>query len=372
MRLARETVGPGSNNSSTITDTDLDSELILRRNNDNRRNSDNSLLTTTSLESRERESEKGQQNNLPQSRSGTISPISDSFLEDTDAFNYNGLGGQPTHQSQYPTGSGIASRRSPASGPSGNANSNNQSQPRPDNFHQSLRGPSPNQSQSSSQSMHAQATAQMAMLIDYQRREGRDGRDGSKHPDDDQEVSNSSSLGVNIEQVTAMARLRMEQRVILQNQAQNQARQNQEQEFQKSLQSMQSTRQQQPLGERRRVTQNSSPNGQGFDDFRSNGHNQYDRNDRENDNSSSHSLGPRDREYDSDRFRGSNGSIGPPSLGNSNPHTIGPTMGNPSPNMGSSSDLNDFRFGDREYAPPPVMEMMRKQQVILFLVLYFS
>lgn len=90
MRLAREAVGTSH---SPSTDNDLDSEQIIRQ----RKNSGNSLLTFTTLESR-----GSDRDYLPQSRSGTISPVSDSFTDENDQFNYNGSSGMPP-QSQHPT-----------------------------------------------------------------------------------------------------------------------------------------------------------------------------------------------------------------------------------------------------------------------------
>lgn len=243
MRLAREAVGPSH---SPSTDNDLDSEHIIHH----RKNSGNSLLTFTTLESRGSGDRDFQNQGL---RSGTMSPVSDSYTDDNDQFNYNGpTGSQHQSQSQHiaPPGQGIPSRKlSPAlTYPPSHSNNNRNSNFPPQGLKNGLNGSAPGP-HSSSQSMHAQATAQMAMLMDHQRRDIRD-------------PYQSKDEQGNGDQASAMARLRIDQRALLQDRQNQQFRQQGLEDNQKPMQ----IRQQQ-LGDRRRV-QNSLYN-EDFDDYRS-------------------------------------------------------------------------------------------------------
>lgn len=207
-----------------------------------------------------------------------------------------------------------------------------------------MKGPTAGPGHSSSQSMHAQATAQMAILMDHQRRDIRD------------PYNKQSEDQGNGDQASAMARLRMDQRALLQERQNQQLRQQPPED--NAQKSHMQARQQQTLGERRRGQ--TSPYSEGFDDYRNSSHSSgrldssgglYDRGIADDDRSSTGQMSDRDgreefdepqRAYDQ-RFRGSQGSLN---------GDIGP--------------MNDFRFhGEKgqDFAPPPIMGTMRKQQV---------
>ena len=267
MRLARAGglhpgQGPGSNNTSISTDGDLDLELHHHHTAGvNRKNSGNSLLTATTLESRESDSR-------PQSRSGTISPVSDSFIDDSDVlFSYNGgLVPSSSHSQVVPIHSGIASRRQgnivvPGYLPVHMGATST----RIVNFH-------PNQiptkgvgagtglipgSHSSLQTMHAQATAQMAYLMDNQRRDTT--RSDVLRVDDNASIFESTTgaaqggigsaiggLNGNLDQISSMDFARLQQRFEENRALDIQRRQQQQQQILQN-QALLVTRQQQAL-----------------------------------------------------------------------------------------------------------------------------
>mmetsp|Transcript_31296 Transcript_31296/g.29836 ORF Transcript_31296/g.29836 Transcript_31296/m.29836 type:complete len:640 (+) Transcript_31296:145-2064(+) len=310
MRLAREAVGPSH---SPSTDNDLDSESNIHH----RKNSANSLLTFTTLESRG----SGDRDYQNQCRSGTISPVSDSYTDDNDQFNYNGpTGSQHQNQSQHtgqgPSGQGIATRKPSLTYPPSQNNNRNSNFP-PQGLKNGLNSSAPG-THSSSQSMHAQATAQMAMLMDHQRRDMRD-------------PYQSKDEQGNGDQTSAMARLRIDQRAILQDRQNQQLRQ-QGLEDNNQKPSMQIRQQQ--LGDRRRVQ--NSPFNEGFDDYNSSSGQMSDRSGRDE-------FDEPNRQYDQ-RYRGSQSSLN-----------------------GDLGSINDFRFNSDkrpDFAPPPIMGNIRKPQAM--------
>lgn len=336
MRLAREAVGPGSNNTSTSTENDLDMEILnLHMQGVDRKNSANSLLTTTTLESRESD---GCSHAL--SRSGTISPVSDSFVDDSDLlFSCNGL--QPT---SHLTSAASSRRHANTVTPGYLQTQHNSQATRSVNVNSSTpRGLSPAPGPSSSQTIYSQATAQMAILMDHQRREM---RDVSRQQED--------SSYDNTDQVGTSGFGRLQQRFEENRQAEVQRRQRaQEHEFSQKCM-MLARQQQQAARERCRTTPfpylegiNSNPSAE---DFRHQGlpSSQYERGDFTEMATLSVDvqLGSRDR----DAFQGTfdQSYRGPPSV--------------------TSSISDEFRFTDRSgepYMPPPVLGMMRKQQVHL-------
>ena len=337
MRLAREAVGPSSNNTSTSTETDLDSDMHhMNVQGVNRKNSANSLLTTTTLESRESDREVCSHG---QSRSGTISPVSDSFGDDNDLFNYNGL--QPSsHLGQQVPGS-VARRHSHITIPGYQPTHHSTSATRTVNFSPSnTRGLSP--VHSSSQSMHAQATAQMALLMDHHRH---DMRDPSRQTDE----NSYDSASISSDQASSMVYIRQQQRLEENRQAESLRRQRtQEVEF--SQKYMMLTRQQQGTRERTQPASFSfHENGdlpQQMEDNQNTGSAfQFDRAEYENTaNPSDAQSGVRRREA----FQSSI-DLGYEGL------TLNPTSD-------IQSDFMSDRGGE-PYMPPPVLNMMRKQQV---------
>lgn len=330
MRLAREAVGPGSNNTSTSTENDLDMELLnLHTQGVDRKNSANSLLTTTTLESRESD---GCSHAL--SRSGTISPVSDSFVDDSDLL----FGMQPTLH--LTSGSAASARRHANIIIPGYPQHTSQST-RSANLNSSApRGLSPAPGPSSSQTIYSQATAQMAILMDHQRREM---RDASRHQEDNS-YENSDQVGT-----LGFSR---SQRFEENRQAEVLRRQRaQEHEFSQKCM-MLARQQQQAARERCRTAPfpylegiNSNPSAE---DCRHQGlpSSQYERGDfpERPTLSVDTTLGLRD----SDAFQGTfdQSYRGPPSV--------------------TTSISDEFRFTDRAgepYMPPPVLGMIRKQQV---------
>ena len=311
MRLARvggvnPGQGPGSNNTSISTDGDLDLELHHHHTAGvHRKNSGNSLLTTTTLESRESDSR-------PQSRSGTISPVSDSFVDDNEvSFNYNGGALPPSLV--MPSNSAINSRRQgnivvPGYLPA------HMGAPaiRTVNFH-------PNQNptrgsgsgtgltsgnHSSSQIIHAQATAQMAHLMDQHRREN--GRSDVIRIDDN--ISTFESLTGSVQSVGAVGvvgglsggnidpmaptdfpwlQQRFEENRLLDVQRRQQQQQQQQQQLNVQSQSVSATRQQQAVVRRKpspfSFQDNNDPNQDQIIDI-----NNINQNFDVNDNSSNH------------------------------------------------------------------------------------
>ena len=342
MRLAREAVGPSSNNTSTSTETDLDSEIHhMNVQGVNRKNSANSLLTTTTLERRESDREVCSHG---QSRSGTISPVSDSFGDDNDLFNYNGLQSS-SHLGQQVSGS--ASRRHPhISIPGYQPTHHNTSATRVVNFSpNNTRGLSP--VHSSSQSMHAQATAQMALLMDNHRH---DMRDPSRQTDE----NSYDSASISSDQASSMVYIRQQQRLEENRQAESLRRQR-TQELEFSQKCMMLARQQQ--GTRERAQQASFS-------FHENGdlsqHNMEDNNQNQNtgtafpfdradyatvssDTQSGSGVRRRNESFQSSIDLGYEGL------------TLNPTID-------IQSDFMSDRGGE-PYMPPPVLGMMRKQQV---------
>lgn len=340
MRLAREANVPGSNNTSTSTDNDLDMELHhLHMQGVNRKNSANSLLTTTTLESRE--SENGCSH--PQSRSGTISPVSDSFVDESEALG-NNYGLQPssllTHQ--LSSGSVSSSRRHPALNSAGYLHSSLTT--RAVNYLSvSSRNSSPVPGHSSSQSMHAQATAQMALLMDHQRREL---RDASRQPED----ASQESFGIAEQSITLGYGRQSQQQLRFEAEA-SRWKKAQEQEF--SQKSAMLALQQQSLRDRSRSGNTSfqdSNSSQSQEDFCNSGStSQFEA--VEYDDPPIPSIDTQLTGRERDSFPGSY------DLGYRVP-TLSPVL------MGDIQ--SEFRFTDRAgepYLAPPVLGMVRKQQV---------
>ena len=367
MRLAREAVNPGSNNTSLSNDGDLDLELHHHHTQGvHRKNSANSLLTTTTLESRESDN-----CSRPQSRSGTISPVSDSFIDDNELiFSYGGFQ-SASHTQTQPTGLGIGARRQ------ANIVTPTYLPTRTVNFHANgngSRGGGQISGQSSSQTLHSQtstqiATAQMsALLMDQQRREAIDGsRSGNSNGNGNgnsivDDGSNYDSGSLSSEHISLSGYSRLQQRF-----EENRAQEAQTQRRLSAQEHAMALARQQQLAVRRRTSfssyqdntnsnsnqiQNSIQNLNSkvsFDDFHST--NSYERGNDENSILSNFSQSEnrdsfdRDRMYE-ERYRQSL------SLSDS-----------------SSSDLNnlnntDFRFNGDTYAPPPVMGIHRKQQQV--------
>jgi hypothetical protein len=338
MRLAREAVGPGSNNTSTSTENDLDMEMLnLHTQTVDRKNSANSLLTTTTLESRESD---GCSHGL--SRSGTISPVSDSFVDDSDLL----FGMQPTLH--LTSGSAASSRRHTNIVIPGYLQTQHTSQStRSANLNSSTpRGLSPAPGPSSSQTIYSQATAQMAILMDHQRREM---RDASRHQEDNS-YENSEQTGTQ----GFNRQLRFEE-----NRQAEVLRRQRAQEHEFSQKCMMLARQQQQAARERCRTApfpylegiNSNPSAE---DFRHQGlpSSQYERGDfterPERPERPSLSVDTTLGSRDLDAFPGTfdQSYRGPPSV--------------------TTSISDEFRFTDRAgepYMPPPVLGMMRKQQV---------
>ena len=354
MRLAREAVNPGSNNTSTSTDTELDLDMHhMNVQGVNRKNSANSLLTTTTLESRESDREVCSHG---QSRSGTISPVSDSFGDDNDLFNYNGL--QPSsHLGQQVPGS--AARRHPhITIPGYQPTHHNTSATRIVNFSpNNTRGISP--VHSSSQSMHAQATAQMALLMDHHRH---DMRDPSRQTDE----NSYDSASISSDQASSMVYIRQQQRLEENRQAESLRRQR-TQELEFSQKCMMLARQQQGTRERTQTAsfsfhengdllqhvegiQNQNQNQKTVSAF------QFNRAEYENTSIPSDTqLGSGVRRRES--FQSSI-DLGYEGL------TLNPTSD-------IQSDFMSDRGGE-PYMVPPVLGMMRKQQVRVCVVSHFN
>ena len=341
MRLAREAVGPSSNNTSTSTETDLDSEIHhMSVQGVNRKNSANSLLTTTTLESRESDREVCSHG---QSRSGTISPVSDSFGDDNDLFNYNGLQSSSHLGQQVP---GSASRRHPhITIPGYQPTHHNTSATRIVNFSpNNTRGLSP--VHSSSQSMHAQATAQMALLMDHHRH---DMRDPSRQTDE----NSYDSASISSDQASSMVYIRQQQRLEENRQAESLRRQR-TQELEFSQKCMMLARQQQ--GTRERAQQASFS-------FHENG--DLSQHNMEDNNQNTGTAFPFDRaDYATVSSDTQSGSRRRESFQSSI------DLGYEGLTLNPTSDIQSDFMSDRggePYMPPPVLGMMRKQQVHLIL-----
>ena len=410
MRLARAGglhpgQAPGSNNTSISTDGDLDLELHHHHTAGvHRKNSGNSLLTATTLESRESDSR-------PQSRSGTISPVSDSFIDDSEVlFSYNGgLVPSSSHSQIVPLHSGIASRRQGnvvVPGYLPNQSHMGATSTRIVNFH-------PNQiptkgtgtgtglttgSHSSLHTMHAQATAQMAYLMDNQRRDTT--RSDALRVDDNASIFESTTgaaqggigsaiggLNGNLDQISSMDFARLQQRF-----EENQRRQQQQQIIQN--QALLAARQQQAL-QRKRTSPFTFPESSGVNQEQSI-YNIKPNFDVDDNSSSSNNL------YVTNQFERremiSNNDV---DLEDSSNAKILSTLNQPSAEQRESYNVqynqqrhqqqlqlqfqqqlqqqqqqsvtvsdnsinenNEFRFlNDPPYAPPPVIGMLKKQQV---------